>query len=414
MLWHADVPTEKAGGTALPTSMPEPAHNPRPWGRLQLQQHDTKAALNAQHLQQLPDSGQRVLPGSSPLQEMSTNSSGWLAPERPRGFQGKLRLRKNRSGIGALKRGLPAAASGQSGLQAPSEAASAPAQTAQAPAHDTSAQQDADMGDEGMAAAASSLVVPGDRAHAVAGDAQDLVDITPEQPQWRSKQSSRLQQLAESAPARRLAGSGRLLLVQQLLTHPLQHPQHSGDPLQQQHGPEQLTDSLGLSLEHPQGQQKFKSSSSIAISRLQGNSSSSGSLQRLGAAAFVPETCAQACEAVPDTPDCRASKQSLSVHSPVRETPLNPVHLQQESVAEHRLQSLHGASEAVSMQGSEPGTENAHMRQDTLRGACDINDSSCRRNDSAASGGDNDRATHGSKYYFGKPVVSASASACGR
>lgn len=392
--------------------MPEPAHNPRPWGRLQLQQHDTKAALSAQLLQQLPDSGQRALPGSSPLQEMSTNSSGWLAPERPRGFQGKLRLRKNRSGTGALKRGHPAAAPGQQSLQATSEAASAPAHTAEHTANDVSAQLEADIGGEGMTAAASPVDIPGDRPPAVVGDAQDLVDITPEQPQWRSKQSSRLQQLAESAPARRQAGSGRLPLVQQLLTHSLQQPQHSGSPLRQQHIPEQSTDSL----EHPQGQRNFKSSSSIAIPRLQGNSSSSGSFQRLGAAAFVPETCAQACEAVPDTPDCRASKQSLSMHSPVRETPLNSVHLQQEGLAEHRCQTMHGNSKAgTNIHGSEPGDEDAHMGQQcAVRGAHDVEDSSCRRDDSAASGEEHNRATHGSRYYFGKPVVSASASSCGR
>ena len=407
------MPTEKAGGTALPTGMPEPAHNPRPWGRLQLQQHGTKVALSAQHLQQLPDSGPRAQPGLSPLQEMSTNSSGWLAPERPRGFQGKLRLRKNRSGTGALKRGLPAAASGQPSLQALSEAASAPAHPVQVTADATRVEQDADPAGDGMTAVASSpLEFPGDRVHAIEGAAQDLVDITPEQPQWRSKQSSRLQQLAESAPARRHAGSGRLPLVQQLLTHPLQQPQQPGDPTQKQHSPEQHIDSMSLSLEHPQGQQNFKSGSSIAISRLQGNSSSSGSLQRLGAAAFVPETCAQACEAVPDTPDCRPSKQSLSLHSLVRETPLNTVHLQQESLAEHRHRAtLHGNSEAVNMHGS----EDAHMgRRCAVRGAHNTEDSSCRQDTSAASDIDERRATHGSRYYFGKPVVSALASLCGR
>ena len=289
--------------------MPEPAHNPRPWGRLQLQQHDTKVALSAQHLQQQPDSGQRARSASPPLQELSNNSSCWVAPERPRGFQGKLRLRKNRSGSGALKRGFPAAASGHQGLQAPSEAASAPAQVAQHKARDDATGQGADLGDEGITAAASPSTKPGDMAHTAVDDAQDLVDITPEQPQWRSKQSSRLQQLAESAPTRRPAGSGRLPLVQQLLTHPalprtLQHDQQSADP--PQHTPQWHAGSLGLSLEAPPGQ--HKSSSSVSICKLQTTSNSSGSLQRPRAAGCVPETCAQPGEAIPDTPDCRASK----------------------------------------------------------------------------------------------------------
>ncbi len=67
-LWYADLPTEKAASTVLLHKAPEPAHNPRPWGRLELQQHDGKAAFSAQNLQQQPESGQRQPPSSPPLQ----------------------------------------------------------------------------------------------------------------------------------------------------------------------------------------------------------------------------------------------------------------------------------------------------------------------------------------------------------
>lgn len=408
---HADVPTEKAAGTALPTSMPMPAHNPRPWGRLQLQQHDTKAALSAQHLQQQPDSGQQAPTASSPLQDLSNNSSCWLAPERPRGFQGKLRLRKNRSGTGALKRGLPAAAPGHQGLQAPSEAASAPAQVAQHPADDDRAEQDADLANEGITAAAFPYIKPGDsRAQAVVEDAQDLVDITPEQPRWRSKQSSRLQQLADSGPMRSHADLGRLPLVQQLLTHPtlpgtLQQYQQCADP--PQHSPQWHAGSLGLSLEAVPGQ--HKSSSNVCISN------SSGSLQRTRAAGCPPETCAQPGEAVPDTPDCRNCKQSSGTHSPVQEAPLTSLQLQQESLAENQGQTLHSDSNSDPVHGAEHCPEKASMRAEcAVGGVYDVKDGSCRRNTTAASDGHSGSATHGSRYYFGKPIVSASACSSGR
>ena len=397
----------------LHISAPEPAHNPRPWGRLQLQQHDTIAALSAQHLQQQPNSGQRAPLGSPPLQEVSNNSGGWLAPERPRGFQGKLRLRKNRYGTGALRKGVPAAASGQQGLHAHPQAASAPPQTVQHTTHDTRTEQVANQDDRPITAAASPDISPGDRVHSALEDAHDQVDITPEHPQWRSKQSSRLQQLAESAPARRHAGSGRLPLVQQLLTHPtgisaLQHHQPPIDPPLRQHSPEQQVGSLGLSLEHPQGQQSSKSGSSIAIRRLQGNSSSSGSLHQLGAAGFVPETWVRAREAIPDTPDCRTSKQSLSLHSPLREAPLMSSHLQQESMAEQQRQTI---DDYVDMHGAE-GAPSGGLAM--VNGASDVKNGSSRRDTSALPEGHDTRATHGSRYHFGKQIISAAASSCGR
>ena len=413
---HADVPTEKAAGTALPTSMPEPAHNPRPWGRLQLQQHDTKAALSAQHLQQQPDSGQRARTASPPLQELSNNSSCWLAPERPRGFQGKLRLRKNRSGTGALKRGFPAPASTHQALQAPSEAASAPAQIAQHTAHDDGPGQSTDLADEGITAAAFPSTQPGDRAYIAVEDAQDLVDITPEQPQWRSKQSSRLLQLAEAAPIRRPAGSGRLPLVQQLLTHPtlpstLQQDQQTADL--PQHSPQWHAGSLGLSLEAPPGQ--HKSSSSVSVSKKRIAPNSSGTLEQLRAAGCIPETCAQPGEAIPDTPDCRTSKQSSSTHSAVRKAPLTSLHLQQKSLAEHQGQTLHGNGKSAPVHGTEHCTEKAAMRAECAVGAAyNVKDGSCRRDTTAASDGDNGRTNHGSRYYFSKPIVCASACSSGR
>ena len=399
----------------LHISAPEPAQNPRPWGRLQLQQHDTKAALSAQHLQQQPDSGQRAeMPGSAPLQEVSNNSSGWLAPERPRGFQGKLRLRKNRSGIGALKKGFPAAVSGQQGLHAPPQTASAHAKAERHITHDTRTKPDAYQDDGAVTEPlASPDIVLGDRVHSAAEDAQDLVDITPEQPQWRSKQSSRLQQLAESAPARRPAGSGRLPLVQQLLTHPtessaLQQHQPPVDSPLQQHSTEQHVVSLGLSLEHPQGQHSSKNGSSMADRRPQGDSSSSGSLHQLSAARFVPETWVRARDAIPDTPDCRTSKQSSSMHSPARKAPLVSSHLQQESMAAQQRQTIFNS---VDMHCAKGASFEGVMRVD---GARDVKHGSSRRDKDALPEKCNSRAIHGSRYQFGKQIVSASPSSCGR
>ena len=409
------MPTEKAGGTELPTRVPEPAHNPRPWGRLQLQQQDAKAALSAQHLQQLPDSGQRPPPGSPPLQELSNNSSDRLAAERPRGFQGKLRLRKNRSGTGAVKRGHTAAAPGQQSLQAPSEAASASAHTARRQDSDHNTEQHGGTATAEMATAGADATIaaspearPVERGHAAAEDTQDLVDITPERPQWRSKQSSRLQQLAESAPVLRHAGSGRLTLLQQPLMHvtgssTLQQYQQFVGPALQQESPEEHAGSLGLSLEHPR----------IASCRLQGDSSSSRSLQRLRAAGFVPETCAQACDAVPDTPDCRTSKQGAILQSPKPEAPLAASQSQQESLAEqHR--ALHVNSSSCHMRRDQPC--NGHgpiVPESVVSQAPDMKRSGRRMHADAASEGHHDSAAHGSRYYFGKPVVSASACSSG-
>ncbi len=101
---------------------------------------------------------------------MSNTSSTWLAPEKRRGFQGKLRLKKNRSGTAALRRAAPAAASGQQGLQAPSQAALVSNESAHREAHtsrteqakNNRTEQDRDPCGEGITAVGSPKVMPGD------------------------------------------------------------------------------------------------------------------------------------------------------------------------------------------------------------------------------------------------------------
>ncbi len=276
-----------------------------------------------------------------------------------------------------------------------------------------------------------------------------MVDITPEQPQWRSRQRSRLQQLAESAPAQRQAGSGYLPLVQQPLTHPIaastshqqqrpddqpiQHQnfeQHAGLTLEhlqwqphpraidshlQQQDSEQQEANLGLSLDHRQGQQHSKSTSSVANCRVQGESSSSGSLQQLRAAKFVPETSVHAFDAIPDTPECRNSKQSISVPSPVREAFHRPSQPQHESHPD-RQQSLLDLSSSVNLHDAECAPDDACIGAGYNGSAAhDLLDGSCKRDDdSAALAGQSSRAVHGSKYYFGREVLCASASSSSR
>lgn len=278
-----------------------------------------------------------------------------------------------------------------------------------------------------------------------------MVDITPEQPQWRSRQRSRLQQLAESAPARRQAGSGYLPLVQQPLTHPIaagtshqqpipddqpiQHQifeQHAGnhgltlehlqwqqhqrafEPSLQQQDPEQHAANLGLYLDHQQGQQHSKSTSGVANRRVQGESSSSESLQQLRAANFVAETSAHAYDAIPDTPECRNSKQSISMPSLVREALHRSSQPQLESYPD-RKQSLLYLSDSLNLHDAECAPDNASIGAGYNGSvAHDVLDGSCKKDDSAALAGQSSRAVHGSKYYFGREVVCASASSSSR
>ncbi len=100
---------------------------------------------------------------------MSNNSSGWLAPEKRRGFQGKLRLKKNRSGTAAQRRAAPAAVSGHQGLQAPIQAAVVSNESTLREAHNSRAEQakkhrteqDHDPCDEGTTVVGSPKVMPG-------------------------------------------------------------------------------------------------------------------------------------------------------------------------------------------------------------------------------------------------------------
>ena len=230
------VPTERSAGTRQAhdsdAHATQHAQEPRPWGRLALQQHGAKSALSAQLLPQQPDSGQlhhqQQQPESlQPLQEVSrnSNSSGCLAMERPRGFQGKLPLKKGRSGVPAASRkaaGPTAAASGQQAPQEPNQPeAPAPPLTDSLPdqAQDGTVEQNGERCERDVIQSAVTLDAPICSIEQLPEeDVGDAVVITPEPPQWRSKRSSRVQALAHSAPARRPAGPRRLPLVQQPLT----------------------------------------------------------------------------------------------------------------------------------------------------------------------------------------------------
>ena len=228
------VPTEKSAGTRHESDAHATQHaqEPRPWGRLALQQHGAKSALSAQLLPQQPDTGQlhhqQQQPGSShPLQEVSrnSNSSGCLASERPRGFQGKLRLKKGRSGVAAASRkaaGPIAAASGQQAPQQPPQPeapALLPTDIPPDQAQDGRVEQNGERCESDVIHLAVTPQAPAcSSEHLLEEDVGDTVDITPDPPQWRSKRSSRVQALAHSVPAWRPAGPRRLPLVQQPLT----------------------------------------------------------------------------------------------------------------------------------------------------------------------------------------------------
>ena len=389
------VPTEKSAGTR-PTHdsdahTAQHAQEPRPWGRLALQQHGAQSALSAQLLPQQPDTGQlkqQQQPGSShPLQEVSRNSksSGCLAPERPRGFQGRLRLKKSRSGVAAASKkaaGPTAAASGQQAPQEPPQPEAPALLLTDIPpgqAQNCMVEQNAEQCKRDVIQSAVTPEGPVSSNKQVPDkDLGDVVDVTPEQPQWRSKRGSRLQVLAHSVPAWRPATQRRLPLLQQPLTHPqivgsksadhrpdcqlplpqdpVQAPGKLGLGPQQSEGPQEPLhldhDGRPAQLqEHPTGELRLclqpvdrpqaesssprpdgrvaqlqgveealggsSCSSHRAGSRASGDPGGSGSERRVQAPTCVTETCVQ--DAVPDTPECRPIRQEGSMQGPAQE-----------------------------------------------------------------------------------------------
>ena len=358
-----------------------------------MQQHGAKSALSAQLLPQQPDTGQphhqqQQQPGSlQPLQEVSrnSNSSGCLASERPRGFQGKLRLKKGRSGVAAPSRKTAGPIAATSGQQAPQEPpqpeapALLPTDIPPDQAQDGTVEQNGERCESDVI---QSAITP--RAPACSGeqlpeeDVGDAVDITPDPPQWRSKRSSRVQALAHWAPARRPAATRRLPLVQQPLTFPPQtvgsnSADHRADgQLPPSRGPVQAPGKQGLSPQHteepqeplhldhdgllaqlqdcPPGQlqlclqpaerPQLESSSHSPNGRavqLQGMEEAQGgsscSSPRAGAWAAggsgserrlqAPTCVPETCaqDAVPDTPECRPLRQDGSMQGPAAEAP---------------------------------------------------------------------------------------------
>lgn len=328
----------------------------------------------------------------------------------------------------ALKRAFPAAAADQQDLQSslPATTASEEGLTCEARPEKNDVQHD-----KAITKAASPEKSPLDETCTPVEDKADMVDITPEQPQWRCKQSSRLRQLAESAPARRLNGSGRLPLVQQPLTHPTAaNIQHLHDRLdEQQSQPQdswQQAGVLGLSLQHLEVKRASKSSSHIASSKAQDDSSSSGSMRRLRAATLIPETCVQACDAVPDTPDCRSVKQSCSTQCP-DEDAVSPdsreaLHIssppKQRALADLQQEPSQGQAQSVHVPGVRPHLQGVPFgeQQENSKSQHVSNGSPGKEAGaaSASASGHASKTVHGSKYCFDRAVVSASACPSGR
>ena len=352
---------------------------------------------------------------------MSGNSSGWLAPERPRGFQGKLRLRKSRSGAAALKRAAPSAAAPpqQGGLHGSSHKAPAANETAHHEAYGPMREQQDSPPDKDITSPASPEAAPGRVAQKSAEDAQhDMVDITPEQPQWRSKRSIRLQQLAESAPARRQAGAGRLPLVQQPLTHPALAPTLDShlkpQPPQLQPAVQHEVAPLGFSLQPVTGQQD---SAHTACSNRQHDSHSSASLPGGKAPSAVPETCVPALDAVPDTPDCRPSKQSSSMQSPLQQPPHHQSAPQQHSFTAPQQGGSLKQHNSGNLQGAQHLPRVASGAHEIFRRAVEVGESSAHRDariSCTIADPHSGVTAHCGTYSFGQEVVSASSCSSGR
>ena len=495
------VPTENSAGTRQAhdsdVHATQHAQEPRPWGRLALQQQGAKSALSAQLLPQQSDTGQlkqhQQQPGSlQPLQEVSRNteSSGGLASERPRGFQGKLRLKKGRSGVAAASRktaGPTAAASGQQALQEPPQPeALALLLTDNLPgeAPNAAVEQDSKRCKKDAIQSAVTLEGPACSGEQVPEeDEGDTVDITPEQPQWRSKRSSRLQALAHSVPAWRPAGPRRLPLVQQPLTHPQTVGGNPADhraksQLALPHGPAQALGKAGLSPQqsegpqgrlhvdhdglsaqlqgHPPGQlqlclqpverpqaechsrgpdgrvaqlqsmEEAQGGSSCSFyragSRAAGNSGGSGSEHRLQAPTCVPETGVQ--DAVPDTPECRALRQTGSTQGPAVEAAHNSDSAEQRGSAVSQEVSL--ADQANLAHQAEPQHASSGKRQrgDSVseqghQHSAVPNGSSSKASKHSGTASPlasrlGSKTVHGSRFHCGGAVVSAAVCLSGR
>ena len=355
------------------------------------------------------------------LQEVSGNSSGWLAPERPRGFQGKLRLRKSRSGAAALKRAAPSAAAPPQpgGLHGSSHKEPAANEMAHYETYGPMKEQQDSPPDEDITSPAFPEAALSRVAQKSAEDAQhDMVDITPEQPQWRSKRSIRLQQLAESAPARRQAGAGRLPLVQQPLMHPARAPTRNShlepQPPQLQPAVQQEGATSAFSLQPVAGQQD---SAHTACSNRQHDSHSSARLPGGKAPSAVPETCVPALDAVPDTPECRPSKQSSSMQSPPRQPPHHQSVPQQHSFTAPQQGGSLKQHDSGNLQGAQQFPRVASGAPEIFRRAGEVGKSSAHREariSCTIADPHSGVAAHCSTYSFGQEVVSAAPCSSGR
>lgn len=427
------VPTEKSAGTRHESDghATQHAQEPRPWGRLALQQHGAKSALSAQLLPQQPATAQlkhrQQQSGSShPLQEVSrnSNSSGCLASERPRGFQGKLRLKKGRSGVAAASRKAAVPTATTSDQQAPRELPQpeAPAELPPGQAQDGTVEQEGERHERDGILLAVTPQAPADSSEQLPKeDVGDAVDITPDPPQWRSKRSSRVQALAHSVPAWHPAGPRRLPLVQQPLTFPSQTPgsnsaDHRADgQLPPPRGPAQAPGRLGLSPQRSEGPQEHVhadrdgqsaqcqdvptgqlqlclqpaerpqvESSSCGpdgrVGQLQGielaqrgsscsspraGSRAAGGLGGSGSECRLPApTCVpETCvqDAVPDTPECRPLRQAGSMQGPAAEASHNSDPVGQRGTAISQHASL--ADQANPTHQAEPLHASSGKRQ---------------------------------------------------
>lgn len=267
--------------------------------------------------------------------------------------------------------------------------------------------------DEDITSSAAPEAAPSRVAQKTAEDAQhDMVDITPEQPQWRSKRSIRLQQLAESAPARRQAGAGRLPLVQQPFTHPPRAPTLKShlepQPPQLRPAAQHEVAPLGFSLQPITGQQN---SAPTVCSIGQHDSHSSASLHGGKAPSSVPETCVPALDAVPDTPDCRPSKQSSSMQSPPQQRPHHQSVPQQDSFTGPQQ------GDSLNLQGAQQRPRLASGAQEIFRRAVEVGESNGHRDahiSCTVADLHSGVTAHCSTYSFGQEVVSASPCSSGR